>query len=109
MEIIEKSESRLLDRVSIKVRFPDEAGKLKRRDAIERLAKEMNLESDKVALIRLNHQSGKRDVIGEFYIYRSSELMRRLHPRYLFTRILTKEEREKLKQEKKKAKAPEVK
>ncbi len=44
--------------------------------------------------------------MGSFGVYGSEEAMRRTHPHHLSVRLMTKEEREKLKQAKKKAKTP---
>ena len=48
-------------------------------------------------------------MVGRFHVYDSEESMKRLHHDYLRVRLLTKEEREKLKQEKKKAEQPKAK
>jgi hypothetical protein len=45
-------------------------------------------------------------MIGRFYVYGSAEAKKRAHPRYLEERVLTKAEREKLKQERKRAATP---
>ena len=106
MEIRKKTESKLLDRVEIEVLIPEKAGKLSRNEAVGMVAEEMKVGKERVGLIALKQQAGTRDVVGMFGVYGSEEAMRRTHPHHLSVRLMTKEEREKLKQAKKKAKTP---
>lgn len=106
MEILRKTESRLLGRIELDVSMPDAGGKLSRRDAIAAVAGEMKVEPARVGLVKLKQQYGTRDVVGTFYVYGSEQEMKKLHAGHLAVRALTKEEREKLKQEKKKKAAP---
>jgi ribosomal protein S24E len=106
LEIRKKEESKLLDRVELEVLIPEKAGKLSRGEAIAMVADEMKVGRERVGLIMLKQQSGTRDVVGRFGVYGSEEAMKRTHPEHLTVRLMTKEEREKLKQAKKKAKTP---
>jgi ribosomal protein S24E len=83
-----KLESKVLDRTYVEVSLKGRGGKVTRKDAIESVAKELGVAPD--------------NVVGRFYVYGSAESKKRLHPRHLEVRLLTKEEREKIKQEKKK-------
>ncbi|HEY6283391.1 MAG TPA: hypothetical protein VIW22_05645, partial [Nitrososphaerales archaeon] len=51
-------------------------------------------------------QSGKTNLLGKFYVYGSAQSKNRVHPKYLEERMLTKAERDKLKQDRKKAAVP---
>lgn len=106
MHLEKKSDSKVLERSYIEMRLPGRAGKLTRKEALVAVAEELNVAPEKVGLVRLDGQAGSTDVVGRFYVYGSSESKKRVHPRYLEERVLTKEEREKLKQERKKAAAP---
>jgi ribosomal protein S24E len=63
------------------------------------LAGEMRVAQDNVGLIGLEERSGTRDVVGKFHVYGSLDSKKKVHPRYMDLRLLTKQEREKLKQE----------
>ena len=106
MEIRKKTESKLLDRVELEVLIPERAGKISRGEAVGMVAEEMKVGKERVGLITLKQQAGTRDVVGRFGVYGSEEAMKRTHPQHLTVRLMTKEEREKLKQAKKKAKTP---
>ncbi|MDG6988987.1 MAG: hypothetical protein JRN21_06640 [Nitrososphaerota archaeon] len=112
MQVEKKSESKVLDRSYVELFLDDRAGKISRKEAIAAVAQEMGVPPENVALIRLEGQSGTTKLTGRFYVYGSAESKKRIHLRYLEERTLTKEEREKLKQERKKkgvAPAPEAK
>ncbi len=106
MHVDKKSDSKVLERSYVELRLDGRAGKLTRKDAIAAVAQELGVAPEKVGVVRLDGQAGTTDVIGRFYVYASAESKKKAHPRYLEERILTKEEREKLKQERKKAAAP---
>ena len=106
MPVERKSESKVLDRSYVEVSIEGMAGKISRKEAIEMVARELGVPAENVGLVRVDGQSGTRKVIGRFYVYGSPESKKKVHPRYLQERMLTKEEREKLKQERKKAKTP---
>ncbi len=109
MEIQETKESKLLGRKEVSVLFKEKAGALTRRDAVKEVAQEMKVDESRVGLISLYPEAGTRSLVGRFHVYDSEDSMKRLHHDYLRVRLLTKEEREKLKQEKKKAEQPKAK
>ncbi|MCX8191425.1 MAG: hypothetical protein N3F06_01295 [Nitrososphaerales archaeon] len=104
IEILSVEENRLLRRKEYVCRFPSAAGLIKRNEAVEALASALKIEKEKVYLIKLSTTSGSRDVIGTFYVYDDEKDAKKHLPRYLFMRMLSKEEREKLKKEKKASK-----
>ena len=103
MQIEKKSESKVLDRSYVEMTVDDRAGRISRKEAIAAVAQEMGVSPENVALIRLDGESGTTKVMGRFYVYGSAASKKRIQPRYLEERMLTKEEREKLKQARKKA------
>ena len=103
MQAQKKVESKVLDRSYVELSLQGLAGKVTRKEAIETAAKELAVPPENVGLISIDGQSGTRDIVGRFYIYGTAESKKRLHPRFLEVRLLTKEERDKIKQEKKKA------
>jgi len=106
LQVLKRSESKLLDRSYVQLLMDAKSGKLARREAIDMLAKELGVKAENVGLVRLKGQSGTTNVIGEFYVYGSEASKKLEHPKYLEARLLSKEEREKLKQAKKKQPAP---
>ena len=99
-----KTQSKLLDRVELEVLIPGKGGKISRGEAVAMVAEEMKVDKERVGLIKLEQQSGTMDIVGKFAVYGSGEAMKTMHPRHLAVRLMSKEEREKLKQAKKKAK-----
>jgi ribosomal protein S24E len=103
LQILEKKESRLLGRTDVDVLFPDKAGALSRRDAVQQVAQSMKVEENRVALLKLASGSGSRDLVGTFRVYNSESDLKKVSPGYLRVRLMTKEEREAAKAAKKKA------
>ena len=103
MPVGKKSESRVLDRSYVELSMEGRAGRVTRKEAIAAVAQELGVTPEQVGIIRIEGQSGTTNVLGKFYVYGSAESMKKIHPKYLGERTLTKEEREKLKQERKKA------
>lgn len=106
MQLVKRSDSKVLERSYVELRLDGRAGKLTRKEAIAEVARELGVAPENVGIVRLDGQAGTTDVVGKFYVYGSAEAKKRAHPRYLEERVLTKEEREKLKQERKKAATP---
>lgn len=106
MQVVKRSDSKVLERSYVELRFDGRAGKLTRKEAIAAVAQELGVPPENVGVVGLDGQAGITDVIGRFYVYNSIEAKKRVHPRYLEERVLTKGEREKLKQERKKAATP---
>jgi ribosomal protein S24E len=106
LPVEKKSQSKVLDRAYVELTLDDRAGKISRKEAIAAVAQEMGVPAENVALLRMDGESGTKKVKGRFYVYGSAESKKRVHPSYLDERMLSKEEREKLKQERKKAAAP---
>lgn len=103
MPVEKKSESKVLDRSYVEMTLEGRAGRVTRKEAIAMVAQEMGVPAENVGLLRVDGQSGTTKVVGRFYVYGSAESKKRVHLKYLDERTLSKEEREKLKQERKKA------
>ncbi len=106
MQAEKKSESKVFDRSYVELRLEGRAGKLTRKEAITAVAHAMGVAQENVGIIRLDGQAGTTNVLAKFYVYASPEAKKKVHPRYLEERTLTKEEREKLRQARKKAATP---
>jgi len=106
LPVEKKSESKVLDRSYVEMTREGRAGEVTRKEAIAMVAQEMGVPAENVGLLRVDGQSGTTKVVGRFYVYGSAESKKRIHLKYLDERMLSKEEREKLKQERKKAATP---
>lgn len=102
LQIVKDSKNELLRRREINCIFNSMAGLIKRKDAVNMLAKSLNVDVEKVCLISLRTRTGTRDVSGIFYIYDNPEDAKKQLPKHIFLRLLSKEEREKLKKIKEK-------
>ena len=106
MPVEKKSESKVLDRSYVEMSLEGMAGKVTRKEAVALVAQEMGVPSENVGLLSMDGQAGTTKVLGRFYVYGSADAKKRVHLKHLNERMLTKEEREKLKQERKKAATP---
>ena len=94
--IVKDQKNSLLNRREIQVVMKYAAGKLKRVEATDLIAKRYNVDSNTVIPISLVCQTGKQDFHGKFYIYDNEGQAKKDLPRYRFLRKLTKDDRKKL-------------
>ncbi|HEY6283786.1 MAG TPA: hypothetical protein VIW22_07665 [Nitrososphaerales archaeon] len=106
MHLEKKSQSKVLDRSYVEAHIEDKNGRFSRKEAVAIVAQELGVPAENVALIRMEGQSGTTNLLGKFYVYGSAQSKNRVHPKYLEERMLTKAERDKLKQDRKKAAVP---
>ena len=97
-------ENKLLERKEAVYLFKGMAGKLTRADAAKAVAEDLGVPEEKVVPIKLKTVFGTRDVKGTFYVYDDLEKAKRQLPEYIFLRMLSKEERKKILEERRKAK-----
>jgi small subunit ribosomal protein S24e len=94
----------LMNRREIIVLFKEQAGKLRRIEASEIVAKKFGLNKNCVVPINMRSERGKKNFIGTFYAFNTEEEIKSQVPRYRLLRNLSKEERKKLINEEKAAK-----
>jgi len=94
----------LLNRREIMVLFKEQAGKLRRTEASEMVAKKFGLSKNCVIPMNMISERGKKDLIGTFYAFNTEEETKNQLPRYRLLRNLSKNERKKLIDEEKAAK-----
>lgn len=103
---LEDKTNALLKRREVRCIFKGQAGKLSRNDAVNLLAEQLKLDKKFVIPVTLKCETGKTDVKGTFYVYDEESLAKKHLPKYVFLRLLSKEERKKvIEAEKAKAKA----
>lgn len=104
---LEDKPNGILRRREVKCLFKGVAGKLTRKEAAEMLAKELKLDKKFVIPVSLMCKTGTNDINCIFYVYDDENLAKQHLPKYIFIRMLTKEERKKAKEaEKAKGKKP---
>jgi small subunit ribosomal protein S24e len=86
------------------VLFKEQAGKLRRTEASEMVAKKFGLSKNCVIPMNMISERGKKDLIGTFYAFNTEEETKNQLPRYRLLRNLSKNERKKLIDEEKAAK-----
>ena len=105
---LEDRTNALLKRREVRCLFKGQAGKISRNDAVNLLSQQLKLDKKFVIPVTLKCETGKTDVKGMFYVYDDEGLAKKHLPKYVFLRLLSKEERKKVREaEKAKAKKPE--
>lgn len=101
---LEDRRNSLLNRREVKALFRGAAGKIKRTEAAQKIAGELNVDAKKVVPINLICETGMTDVHALFYVYEDEKDAEMQLPRYRKLRTLPKEERKKILDEEKAAK-----
>ena len=102
---LEDKTNALLKRREVMCLFKGQAGKLSRNDAVNLLTGQLKLDKKFVIPVTLKCETGRTDVKGTFYVYEDESLAKKHLPKYVFLRLLSKEERKKV-AEAEKAKKP---
>jgi small subunit ribosomal protein S24e len=92
--ILEERNNPLLNRREIKTLLKNSAGKIKRVDAADMIAKQLNVDRKLTIPINMKCETGKSDIYATIYIYKNL-------PRYRILRNMSKEDRKKLLDEEK--------
>jgi small subunit ribosomal protein S24e len=98
---LEDRRNSLLNRREVKALFRGAAGKVKRTEAVDKIANELNVDKKQVIPVNLICETGKTDVRAIFYVYDDEKEAAKQLPRYRILRTLPKEERKKILDEEK--------
>lgn len=101
---LEDRENALLSRREIKAVIKNSAGKIKRIDASEMLAKQLKIDKENVVPISISCKTGLPDTVCSFYIYRNSQDAEKQLPRFRVLRNMPRPERKRIMDEEKAAK-----
>lgn len=101
---LEDRKNSLLNRREVKALFRGAAGKIKRTEAAEKIASQLNVDKKQVIPVSLKCKTGMTDVHGVFYVYDDEKEAAKQLPRYRILRTMPKEERKKILDEEKGAK-----
>jgi small subunit ribosomal protein S24e len=99
--ILEEHDNTLLGRREIRSVLKNAAGRVKREDAVDVVAKQLNVDRKAIIPINMKCETGKSDIYATMYIYNSDEDAKKQLPRYRILRNMTKEDRKKLLDEEK--------
>jgi len=101
---LEDRRNSLLNRREVKALFKGAAGKIRRTEAAEKIAGQLNVDKKQVIPVNLVCHTGMTDVHAVFYVYDDEKEAAKQLPRYRLLRTLPKEERKKILDEEKAAK-----
>lgn len=93
---LEDRKNSLLNRREVKALFRGAAGKIKKTEAAEKIAGQLNVDKKQVIPINLVCKTGMTDVNALFYVYEDEKEAAKQLPRYRLMRTLPKEERKKI-------------
>lgn len=99
--ILEERNNALLNRREIKTLLKNSAGKIRRVDAADIIAKQLNVDRKLTIPINMKCETGKSDIHATMYIYNNEEDIKKHLPRYRILRNMSKEDRKKLLDEEK--------
>jgi small subunit ribosomal protein S24e len=99
--ILEEHNNALLDRREIKTLLKNSAGRIKRIDAADMVARQLNIDRNVIIPINMKCKTGKSDIYATMYIYNNEDEAKKQLPRYRILRNMSKEDRKKLLDEEK--------
>ena len=99
--ILEERNNALLNRREIKTLLRNSAGKIKRVEAADIIAKQLDVDRNLTIPINMKCETGKSDIYATMYIYNNEEDVKKHLPRYRILRNMSKEDRKKLLDEEK--------
>lgn len=103
IEILEDSENKLLGRRELRLKFKAGNGLLTRQGAVEAIATRMGVNKDNVKVISLYGSFGLRDVDARAYLFSDARAAKEQLADYVLLRHLSKDERKKIREDRKKA------
>ena len=101
---LEDRRNSLMNRREVRALFRGAAGKIKRTEAVEKMASQLSVDKKQIIPINLICETGMTDVHAVFYVYDDEKVAGKQLPRYRMLRTLPKEERKKILDDEKAAK-----
>ena len=93
--ILEERNNALLNRREIKTLLRNSAGKIKRVEAADIIAKQLNVDRNLTIPINMKCETGKSDIYATMYIYNNEEEKKKSLPNYRILRNMSQEDRKK--------------
>jgi len=103
--LISSRENKLLGRMELEYLFRGVPGGISRADMVGFVSGQLSAKPEGVVPVRVRPVTGTNDVRALVYVYRDPEEARRQLPEHLFLRMMGRDERAKIMDEKRKAKA----
>jgi len=100
-----ETENKLLSRREVACTFELGNGLLTRQAAAEAIAARLGLNAKNVQIVYLRGNSGVRRLRAQAYVFTSEDIAKKELPKYLFIRMLGKDERKKAREDLKKVKS----
>lgn len=85
--------------------LPGASGRLSRADLVSLLAERLSASREAIVPVEMRPVTGTDDLLAVVYVYRDPADARRQLPEHLFLRMMSKEERARILEERRKAKA----
>ena len=85
---LEDRKNSLLNRREVKALFRGAAGKIKRTEAVEKMAGQLSVDKKQVIPINLVCETGMTDVHALFYVYDDEKTAAKHLPRYMMLRTM---------------------
>jgi len=101
-ELLQQQENKFLSRREVTAKFTDIKGNLKRDDAANIVAQQLNVSKANVYPIKIEFDTGKDSARGLFYVYSDVEVAKKQLPKFLMIRSLPKDQRKQARQDLKK-------
>jgi small subunit ribosomal protein S24e len=93
--ILEERNNALLNRREIKALLKNSAGKIKRVEAADIIAKQLNVDRNLTIPINMKCETGKSDIYATMYVYNNEEEKKKSLPNYRILRNMSNEDRKK--------------
>ena len=104
-EVVEDKENPLLNRREVVCIFPHSAGKINRAQVVKAVTQKLGLPEEKIIPISIKSTHGSTHTKVTIHIYKDLEDAKRQLPKHILLRLLPKEERKKIMEEKRKTEA----
>jgi ribosomal protein S24E len=104
LTIVSERENLLLSRKEIKCVFRGGNGFITRQGARDALADKLGMPKERIQIISLRGSSGLRDLYCDAFVFQDDSSLRRQVPSHLVIRMLSKEQRSAMREERKKGK-----
>lgn len=98
----------LLGRKEATYIFRGSSGLLSRAQAVKMVASDLGAKEENVIAVSLEGRHGSRDLVGTFYLFEDMKVARAQLPKYVFLRRMSKEERKKYFEERRKSRTKKV-
>jgi len=98
----------LLGRKEATYVFKGSSGLLSRAQAVKMVASDLGAKEESIVPVSFKGRHGSRDLVGTFYLFEDMKVARAQLPKYMFLRSMSREERKKFFEERRKGRTKKV-